>query len=108
MIIVTTDHIPGMRVSKVLGLVSGSTVRARNIGRDIVATFRNIVGGEVLEYTKLLAVSREESLQRLEARATALGANAVVGMRFMTSMVAQGGAEILSYGTAVIVEEEDG
>ena len=106
MIIVTIDHIPGMRVSKVLGLVSGSTVRARNIGRDIVAGFRNIGGGEVTEYTKLLAESREESLQRLGERSAALGANAVVGMRFVTSMVAQGGAEILSYGTAVVVEEE--
>lgn len=105
MIVTTTDSIEGMRIVKVLGLVRGSTVRARHIGRDIMAGLRNIVGGEVTEYTKLLAESREESLRRLEERAQELGANAVVGMRFMTSMIMGGAAEILAYGTAVVVEE---
>ena len=105
MIVTTTNSIDGMRTVKVLGLVRGSTVRARHVGRDIMAGLRNIVGGEVSEYTKLLAESREESLRRLEEQAERLGANAVVGMRFMTSVVMGGAAEILAYGTAVVVEE---
>ena len=91
-----------------LGVVSGSTVRARNIGRDITALFRNVVGGEVSEYTSLLAQSREQALQRMKDVAVDKGANAIVGMRFMTSMVAQGSAEILAYGTAVVVEGSNG
>ncbi len=105
MIIATTDSIGGMRTVKVVGLARGSTVRARHVGKDIMAGLRNIVGGEVTEYTKLLAESREESLRRLEERAEELGANAVVGMRFMTSVIMGGAAEILAYGTAVVVEE---
>ena len=100
----TTDTVAGRPTVKVLGVVSGSTVRARNIGRDITALFRNVVGGEVSEYTSLLAQSREEALQRMKDVAVGKGANAIVGMRFMTSMVAQGSAEILAYGTAVLVE----
>ena len=104
----TTDTVAGRPTVKVLGVVSGSTVRARNIGRDITALFRNIVGGEVSEYTLLLAQSREEALQRMKDVAVGKGANAIVGMRFMTSMVAQGSAEILAYGTAVVVEGSNG
>ena len=104
----TTDTVAGRPTVKVLGVVSGSTVRARNIGRDITALFRNIVGGEVSEYTLLLAQSREEALQRMKDVAVGKGANAIVGMRFMTSMVAQGSAEIMAYGTAVVVEDSNG
>ena len=104
----TTDTVAGRPTVKVLGVVSGSTVRVRNIGRDITALFRNIVGGEVSEYTLLLAQSREEALQRMKDVAVGKGANAIVGMRFMTSMVAQGSAEILAYGTAVVVEGSNG
>ena len=101
MIISTTDTIEGHKILKVIGLVSGSTVRARNIGRDLSALLRNIVGGEVSEYTSLLANSREQALERMKVVALDQGANAVIGMRFMTSMVSQGSAEILAYGTAV-------
>ena len=104
----TTDTVAGRPTVKVLGVVSGSTVRARNIGKDITAAFRNVVGGEVSEYTSLLAQSREEALQRMKDVAVGKGANAIVGMRFMTSMVAQGSAEILAYGTAVVVEDGNG
>jgi uncharacterized protein YbjQ (UPF0145 family) len=104
MIIVTTFEIEGKRIVRTLGLVRGNTVRARHAGRDFIAFLRNIVGGEVLEYTKLLAESREQSLDRMLEEARSLGANAVVGVRFMTSQVAQGMAELLAYGTAVVVE----
>ena len=104
----TTDTVAGRPTIKVLDVVSGSTVRARNIGRDITALFRNVVGGEVSEYTSLLAQSREEALQRMKDVDVGKGANAIVGMRFMTSIVAQGSAEILAYGTAVVVEGSNG
>ncbi len=107
MIFSTTGTVDGRSIVKVLGLVSGSTVRARNIGRDISALFKNIVGGEVSEYTALLAQSREEALERMTSVAVEKGANAVIGMRFMTSMVSQGSAEILAYGTAVVLGEDD-
>jgi len=107
LIVTTTDTVEGMRIVKVLGLVRGSTVRARHVGRDIMAALRNLVGGEVSEYTKLLAQSREEALSRMKRRTEETGANAIVGMRFMTSMVSSGAAEILAYGTAVIVEDEN-
>jgi uncharacterized protein YbjQ (UPF0145 family) len=84
-----------------MGIVRGSTVRSRHLGRDILAVFRNIVGGEVDEYTKLVAEAREQALDRLTAEARALGADAVVGLRFGTSQVSQGAAEVLAYGTAV-------
>ncbi len=103
MIITTTDTIPGATIVETLGLVRGSTVRARHIGRDIMAGLRNIVGGEVGEYTKLLAEAREESLQRMIESAEGIGGNAIVGMRFITAGVAQGSAEIVAYGTAVKV-----
>ena len=101
MIVATTDAIPGATIAETLGLVRGSTVRARHIGRDIVAGLRNIVGGEVNEYTKLLADAREEAIQRMIESAEAMGANAIVGARFITAGVAQGAAEIVAYGTAV-------
>jgi uncharacterized protein YbjQ (UPF0145 family) len=106
MIVTTTPSIEGKRIVRTLGLVRGNSVRARHIGRDILAMLRNIVGGEVQEYTKLLAESREQALDRMVEEARELGANGVVAVRFVTSMVAQGMAELLAYGTAVVVEDE--
>ncbi len=105
MIIATTEAVAGMRTVKVLGLVRGSTVRARHLGRDFMAGLRAMVGGEVVEYTRLLAEAREEAMRRMEESAEELGANAIVSMRLMTSMVMGGAAEILAYGTAVVVED---
>ncbi|RLE57467.1 MAG: hypothetical protein DRJ40_03935 [Thermoprotei archaeon] len=105
-IVTTTESIPGYRIVKVLGIVSGSVVRARNIGRDFVAALRNIAGGEVVEYTELMAQAREEALRRMIEKAKALGANAVIGVRFTSTQVMSGAAEILVYGTAVVVEKE--
>jgi len=105
-IVTTLEFLPGYRVKKVLGIVSGSTVRARNVGRDIVAAFRNLAGGEIVEYTELLASSRNEALSRMIEKAKALGANAVLGVRFATASIMSGVAEIVAYGTAVIVEPE--
>jgi uncharacterized protein YbjQ (UPF0145 family) len=104
MILVTTEDVPGRRVVQTFGLVRGNTVRARHVGYDITAALRNIVGGEVREYSVLLAQSREEALERMAQRAEALGANAVVGVRFATSMIMSGAAEMLAYGTAVQLE----
>jgi len=104
MIITTTETISGKKVVKTLGLVKGNTIRARHLGRDIVAGFRNIVGGEIVEYTKMLAESREQALDRMQEEAEKLGANAIVGMRFITASIMGGAAELLAYGTAVIVE----
>jgi len=106
MIVVTTPDMPGMRVVRTLGLVRGNTIRARHIGRDLMAILRNIAGGEIHEYTKMLAEAREQAVDRLVEEAEALGANAVLAVRFQTSMVQQGAAEMLCYGTAVIVEPE--
>ena len=106
MIVVTTDSVPGRRVVKALGLVKGNTIRARHVGKDILAGLKGLVGGEIIEYTKMVAESREQSLDRLVEEAEALGANAVVGLRFTTASMMQGAAELLAYGTAVIVEEE--
>jgi uncharacterized protein YbjQ (UPF0145 family) len=97
----TTEEVPGYEVVEVLGLVRGNTVRARNIGRDFTAFARNLVGGEVKAYTQLLNEAREEAMQRLAQEARSLGADAVIGLRFGTSSVMQGAAEILVYGTAV-------
>lgn len=105
MIIATTNEVPGYKVKETLGIVKGNTVRARHMGRDILAGFRNIVGGEITDYTKLLAESREQSLDRMIERANELGADAVIGIRFMTSSVMQGAAELLAYGTAVRLEK---
>jgi len=101
MIITNTETIPGKEIVEILGITRGSTVRARNIGRDIFAGLKNIVGGEIEEYTKLQAHAREQALQRLMADAAQMGADAVVNLRFTTAMVMQGAAEILAYGTAV-------
>ncbi len=106
MIISTSESVAGHRIARTLGLVRGNTIRARHIGRDIKAMGRNIVGGEISEYTKLLAEAREQALDRMVDEATELGANAIVTTRFATSMVTSGGAELLAFGTAVIVEPE--
>ena len=101
MITTTTSTVPRKEISEILGIARGSTVRARNIGRDIFAGLKNIVGGEIEEYTKLQAQSREQAMQRMLQDAERLGADAVINVRFGTSMVMQGGAEMLAYGTAV-------
>ena len=101
MIVTTADEIPGKEVVKVLGVVIGNTVRARNIGRDIAASLKNIVGGEIKSYTDLLVQARDESYNRMINEAIDLKADAIIGMRFMTAMVVTGAAEILAYGTAV-------
>ena len=104
MILTTTSNIEGKKIVKQLGLVKGNTIRARHIGRDITAIFRNIVGGEITDYTKMMAESREQALDRMIEDAEKLGANAVIEVRFATSMVMQSASEILAYGTAVVVE----
>jgi len=101
MIYVTTETVGGKEIAETLGTVRGSTVRARNIGRDIFAGLKNIVGGEISEYTKLLADAREQAIKRMLDDAQKLGADAVVNVRFTTSQVMQGAAEMLAYGTAV-------
>jgi len=104
MLLSTTETIPGKKVVKHLGLVRGNTIRARHIGKDIIAGLRNLVGGEIAEYTKLMAESREQAIDRMCEEAKKLGANAIVGLRFSTAEVMTHAAEILAYGTAVVVE----
>jgi len=106
MIVVTTDFVTGKKIVKVLGLARGNSIRCRHVGKDILAGFRNMVGGEVPEYTKMMAESREQSIDRMVAEAEALGANAVIGVKFSTSMMMASAAEILAYGTAVVLEDE--
>ena len=106
MIIATTHRIEGRRIKRVLGLVRGNTIRARHLGRDILAGLRMLVGGEIHEYTKLMAESREQALDRMMREAEALGANAIVGVQFTTSLLAASAAELLAYGTAVVLEEQ--
>ena len=106
MLIVTSDEMPGKRIVKVLGMVRGNTIRARHIGRDIMASLRNITGGEIVEYTKMIAESREQALDRMTSEAEALGANAIVTLRFTTASMMENAAELLAYGTAVVVEDE--
>ncbi len=106
MILVNTETIPGMRIIEMKGLVQGNTVRAKHVGRDIAAGLKNIVGGELVGYTELLTEARREALERMLAQATQLGANAVVNVRFSTSSVASGAAEMYAYGTAVMVQPE--
>ena len=101
MIIATTDDLPGREIVEVLGLVRGNTIRARSVGRDVLAGMRNLVGGEITEYTKLMAECREQAVDRMIAEAEQLGADAIVAIRFSTSEVADHAAEILAYGTAV-------
>ena len=104
MMLTTTENVPGREVKEILGIARGSTVRARHIGRDITALFKNIVGGEIEEYTQLQAESREQALERMTKDAEKLGADAIINIRMMTSMVSQGAAEILVYGTAVTLK----
>ena len=101
MIFITIDEVPGKKITSTLGIARGSTVRARHLGRDIFAGLKNLVGGEISEYTKLLADAREEALNRMVLDADRMGADAVVNVRFTTSTVMQGCSEILAYGTAV-------
>jgi uncharacterized protein YbjQ (UPF0145 family) len=100
-IITTGETVPGKQVVKILGVVKGNTVRARNIGRDIGAGFKNIIGGEVKTYTEMTTTARDESYNRMVNQAIDMGADAVIGMKFMTSMIMQGASEMLAYGTAV-------
>ena len=104
LVLATTESVPGYRVKKVLGVVSGSVVRARHIGRDLLAVLRNIAGGEIKEYTELLAQARDEAIKRMIEKAKKMGANGVIGVRFATTTVTSGAAEILVYGTAVVLE----
>ena len=105
-LVVTSPEIPGRKVVRTLGLVSGNTIRARHVGKDIMAGLRNLVGGEVIEYGKLLSESREQALDRMKAKAEKLGANAVISLQFQTSVIMGGAAEMMAYGTAVVVEDE--
>ena len=104
MIMTTAFEIPGKKIAETLGMVKGNTVRARHLGHDFMAGLKNIVGGEITEYTKLMAESREQSIARMTADAEKLGADAIIGTRFVTSAVTQGGVELLVYGTAVKFE----
>ena len=105
MLITTTFEIPGKRIVRTIGLVRGNTIRSRHLGRDLMAGLKNMVGGEITDYTKMIAECREEALDRMVAQAEANGANAVVGMRFATAEMMDHAAELLAYGTAVVVED---
>jgi uncharacterized protein YbjQ (UPF0145 family) len=104
MIIVNTDFIPGKEIKEVLGLVRGNTIQAKSIGKDIKAGFRHMAGGEIKEYTLMLAESREIALNRMQKKAEEMGADAVINVRFMTSAIMGGAAEILAYGTAIKIK----
>jgi uncharacterized protein YbjQ (UPF0145 family) len=104
LIVVTAFEIEGKKTKKTIGLVRGSTIRARHLGRDIMAGLRGVVGGEITEYTKMMAEAREEAVQRMTQDAERQGANAVVGVRFSTAMVMQNAAEVMAYGTGVVIE----
>jgi len=104
MLVTTLEYVPGRKIVEHLGIVQGSTVRAKHVGRDIMASLKNIVGGELKGYTELLQDAREEAVRRMRAQAEAAGANAVLSVRFSTSSVAQGAAELFAYGTAVVLE----
>lgn len=106
MLITTTETVANHRIVKTLGLVRGNTVRARHVGKDIMASLRNLVGGEIHEYAKLIAESREQTLDRMVAEAESLGANAIIAARFTTSVMMGGAAELLAVGTAVVIEPE--
>ena len=106
MILVSSPNVPGKKVVKTLGLVKGNTIRARHIGKDILAIFKNIVGGEIHEYTKLMAESREQAIDRMKESAEQMGANAVISVSSTTSMISQGAAELMVFGTAVNIEDE--
>ena len=104
MIYVSTAEINGKKIVKTLGLVRGNTIRARHVGRDILAAFKNLVGGEIDDYTKMMAEAREQSIDRMVEEAESFGANAIVGVRFSTSYMMSNASEILVYGTAVLIE----
>ena len=104
MIITTSEQVEGKKIVKTIGLVKGNTIRARHLGRDIMAGLRAVVGGEITEYTKMMAEAREEAIQRMVEDAEKKGANAIVSMRFSTSMIMQNAAEVLAYGTGVVLE----
>ena len=104
MIIATSDQVEGKKIVKTIGMVKGSTIRARHLGRDIMAGLRGMVGGEITEYTKMMAEAREQAIQRMVEDAEKQGANAITAMRFTTSMVMQNASEILAYGTGVVLE----
>ena len=104
MIIVTTDQIPGKEIKEVVGVVSGGTVQSKNIGKDIGAGLKGLVGGEMKSYTAMMEEARDIAMKRLVEKASSAGANAIVGMRFMTSAIVQGAREVIAYGTAVVVE----
>lgn len=106
-IVVNTETLPGYKVIEIKGMVSGNTVRAKHAGRDIAASFKNLVGGELKGYTELLTESRREAMQRMIAQAQQLGANAILNVRFSTSAITAGAAELYAYGTAVIVEKTE-
>jgi uncharacterized protein YbjQ (UPF0145 family) len=105
MLVTTLESVPGKRVVRVIGLVRGNTIRARHVGHDLIAGLKNLVGGEIEDYTKMIAESREQALDRMLAQARANGANAVLGVRFSTCEMMEHAAEILAYGTAVVVED---
>jgi uncharacterized protein YbjQ (UPF0145 family) len=107
MILVNTDFVPGHQIREALGLVRGSTIRAKHLGKDIIAGLRTLLGGEIKEYTEMLVEARAESMRRMELQAEKLGANAIINVRFVTSQVMAGAAELLAYGTAVRVESEE-
>ncbi len=104
MMIVTADDIAGKEIVKTIGLVKGNTIRARNLGRDILAALKQLIGGEIEEYTKLMAEAREQALDRMMEQAREIGGNAVIDVKFSTSYIMGGAAEILAYGTAVWIE----
>lgn len=107
MFMVNTDTVPGRRVVRVLGLVQGNTVRAKNVGRDLSALFKNLVGGELKPYTELLTEARAQAMGRMVREAERLGANAILNVRLSTSSVASGAAELYAYGTAVVLEDPE-
>lgn len=104
MIITTTEQIEGKKIKKTIGMVKGSTIRAKHLGKDIMAAFRGMAGGEITEYTKMMAEAREEAIQRMIEDAERQGANAIISVRFTTSMIMQNAAEVLAYGTGVVLE----
>ena len=107
MIVVTSPTVPGKTIIRTIGLVSGNTIRARHVGKDILAALRNLVGGEITEYAKLLAESREQAVDRMIAQAEKISANAIVSMQISTSVIMGGAAEMMAYGTAVVLQDTE-
>jgi len=108
MFITTMDHVPGYRVDKVLGLCIGQTIRAKHVGKDIAAGLKQIVGGELRGYTEMMQEARDEAIQRMIQQASAMGANTILNMRFMTTSIMQAAAEVMAYGTAAVLVAEEG